>query len=82
MGNKTKRKSVKTFVFSLVVFCAILGASELRSQLPGSGKTPQQELQLLKTQNQKLIEQQGAALQKLEELQKNVQQLRILARRT
>ncbi|MHA3773154.1 hypothetical protein ACXR0O_16600 [Verrucomicrobiota bacterium sgz303538] len=54
----------------------------VRSQAPAPAQTPLQMLQTLKTQNQKVLDQQSATLQKLDELQKEAQQLRILARRT
>ena len=54
----------------------------VRSQAPTPAQTPLQMLQTMKAQNQKVLEQQSATLQKLDELQKEAQQLRILARRT
>ena len=59
----------------------LAGVANLHSQAPAP-RTPRQALEAMKTQNQKLLEQQTATLQKLEELHKAAQQLRFMARRT
>lgn len=60
----------------------LMGAGKLQSQAPASARTPLQNLQSIRAANQKTLEQQAATLLKLEEIQKDSQQLRILARRT
>lgn len=45
-------------------------------------KSVRETVQEMKAANQKLIEQQAATLQKLDEMQKEASQLRILVRRT
>jgi hypothetical protein len=67
-------------ILFLVAAGLLAGLAPLHSQTP-RGSTPQR-LQTLKQQNATLLERQAAALLKLEELQKEAAQLRILARRT
>ena len=43
---------------------------------------PEQQLKAMKEQNQKLIEKQAAALEKLDAILKDAQQLRVFARRS
>lgn len=57
-------------------------APSLLSQAPQAGGSPKEQLQRIKATNQKIMEQQAATLQKLDELQKEAAQVRILARRT
>jgi hypothetical protein len=72
---------MKTFALFLAVTLGLLAlASPLRSQVPKP--TSLQQLQLMKEQNQKLIEQQEASLLKLDEMLKAAEQLRIFSRRT
>jgi hypothetical protein len=70
-------------ILLLAIAASLFTAAGLHSQSPAPApRTPQQTLQAIKMQNQKLLEQQAATLQKLEEMHKAAQQLRILARRT
>jgi hypothetical protein len=57
-------------------------ATSLHSQAPAVAKSPLQQLQEMKTKNQALIEQQAAALQKLDAIQKEAEQVKFLAKRT
>ena len=69
-----------------IVSLAILGSAALtltvRSQAPAPAQTPLQMLQILKANNQKILDQQAATLQKIDEIQKETHQLRIFARRS
>ncbi len=75
---------MKTFSLRLLAVCLALAAttSGLRSQTATPLRNPQELLQAVKAQNQKLLEQQTATMQKLDELLKTSQQLRAMARRT
>jgi hypothetical protein len=66
-------------IFALSAVVLLAGITPVRSQATG---TPAQRLQELKEKRAKLIDQQTATLQKLEELHKEAGQLRIFARRT
>lgn len=59
----------------------LVGIVPLRSQSPQPAP-PLQRMEAMKAQNEKLLETQAATLQKLDELMKEAQQLRIFARRT
>ena len=71
---------------SLVLACGgllLLCGSPLQSQQPATApRTAAQTLQDMRAQNQRLIEQQTATLQKLDELEKAAAQLRVFARRS
>ncbi len=71
-------------LITAVAISSIALTLSVRSQVAvaAPAQTPLEALQLLKARNVKIIEQQNATLQKLEELQKETHQLRILARRT
>ena len=60
---------------------ALATAVHVRSQAPAGAASPIEALQLIKAGNQKLIEQQDATLKRLDVVEKEAQQLRILARR-
>ena len=64
----------------LAVAVALGTTLHVRSQAPLPA-SPLEALQTIKAQNQKTLEQQNATLKKLEEIQKEAAQLRILARR-
>ena len=68
-------------VFAIAAVAAIGTTLHVRSQAPALPASPLEALQLIKAQNQKTIDQQNATLKRLEELQQEAQQLRILARR-
>jgi len=72
---------MKPFALLLALALGFVGfAVPLRSQV-ASG-TAIQKLQSMKETNKKLLEQQDATLLKLDEIQKDAEQLRIFARRT
>jgi hypothetical protein len=71
---------MKSFALFLAVVIGLVSVSlPLRSQVKPSAIL---QLQQMKDQNQKLIEQQEASLLKLDETLKEAQQLRIFSRRT
>ena len=67
---------------ALVVAGAFATLQPLHSQTAHQFRSTREELQTVKEANQKLLDQQKATLQKLEEMQKEAGQLRILVRRT
>lgn len=71
-------------LLSLVLSAATLLAlgSTLHSQAPVAAKSPQQILQAVKLKNQELLEKQAVTLQKLDELEKDAEQLKIFAKRS
>lgn len=69
-------------ITGLVLLGSIAFTLTVRSQAPAPAQTPLQALQVLKANNQKILNQQDATLQKLDELQKETHQLRIFARRS
>lgn len=74
---------MKTTPLFLIGACLLaLSGSTLHSQSPAAPRTVPQALQELKMRNQRLLEQQAATLQKLDELEKASAQLRIFARRS
>jgi hypothetical protein len=73
---------MKTLTISLVAACTLALTAHLHSQAPGAPKSPLQQLQDVKKKNQELLEKQGAALQKLEAIQKEAEQVKFLAKRT
>jgi hypothetical protein len=75
---------MKTLAFTLIIAASLsLGVGNLRSQqvVPALPKNASEALQVTRIANQKLIERQTATLTKLEELEKNAQQLRLFAAR-
>ncbi|MCE9611780.1 MAG: hypothetical protein K8R23_16390 [Chthoniobacter sp.] len=68
----------------LAISTAILLAlgSTLHSQAPTAVKSPQQILQAMKVKNQELLEKQAVTLQKLDELEKDAEQLKIFGKRS
>ena len=73
---------MKPFALLLALALGFLGlALPLRSQVAAPA-TSIQQLQTMKDANKKLLEQQEATLLKLDEIQKNAEQLRIFSRRT
>lgn len=71
---------MKTTLSTLVVL-AVLGLSvNLQSQAP-TPKTPLERVRALKARNAELIEKQQAALLKLDEMDKQADQMRILSKR-
>jgi len=74
---------MKTLTLSaLVAGCMLALTAHLHSQAPGVPKPPLQQLQEIKLKNQELLEKQAAALQKLEAIQKEAEQVKFLAKRT
>ena len=71
----------KVFIFHVIVAALLLLAVNLHSQtaLP---KSPAEQLKALKTKNAVIIEQQRATLLKLEEMEKQAEQIRILGKRS
>jgi hypothetical protein len=72
---------------SFLTLYIILGAALLlthpgHSQVAGNPRSTREQLVALKAANEKLLEQQKAALLKLEDTQKEAAQLRIFVRRT
>jgi hypothetical protein len=67
-----------------LIFCVVLESStNLLSQVArANAKTPLETLQAMKLQNQQLAEKQAQTLLKLEEIEKETQQLKFLGRRT
>jgi hypothetical protein len=72
-------KALSVLVFTIVIALS----ATLRSQAPNaSGKTPLQTLQAMKLQNQQLAEKQAQTLLRLDEIEKETQQLKFLGKRT
>ena len=74
---------MKTFLslaLSVAAFLAL--ATNLHSQAPAAPKSPMQILQAMKAKNQETIEKQTQTLQKLDELEKDAEQLKIFGKRT
>lgn len=70
--------------FALVLAAAVLLApgTTLHSQAPAAAPSPQQILQAMKLKNQELLARQAATLQKLDDLEKEAEQLKIFAKRS
>lgn len=67
----------------IVVFGAAFGlAAHLHSEAPGAANTPLQQAQALKAKNLEIIQKQTATLEKLDDLAKDAQQLKIFGKRT
>lgn len=74
---------MKTFTHVAAVALAVFAlAQPLHSQTPKPAKTVLEQLKDMQAAHQKLLEQQTEALKKLDEMQKEAAQLRILVRRT
>jgi hypothetical protein len=67
---------------TFIVFALLLLPLSLNSQSPQPNKPPLTILQELKAANKALIEKQQATLQKLDELEKNASQLKIIGKRS
>ncbi len=73
-------KKVLSLTLSLAAFLAL--ALNLHSQAPVVAKTPAEILLAMKVKNQELIQKQTQTLQKLDELEKEADQIKALAKRT
>jgi hypothetical protein len=74
---------MKTLTQITAVALAVCALTQpLQSQTARPVKSVREQLQDMKATNQKLLDQQAAALLKLDEMQKEASQLRILVRRT
>lgn len=74
---------MKTPLFLVLAAAALLAlGSTLHAQAPAAAKSPQQILQAMKLKNQELLEKQAVTLQKLEELEKDAEQLKIFGKRS
>jgi len=73
-------KTLLSLTLSAVALFAF--ALDLHSQAPVAPATPLQILQAMKAKNQQLIEKQTQTLQKLDELEKEADQIKTLAKRT
>jgi hypothetical protein len=74
---------MKTLTLSLATAALTFAlTASLHSQAPAVAKSPLQQLQDLKKKNQELIERQTGALQKLDTIQKEAEQVKFLAKRT
>ena len=74
-------KTLLSLTLSAVAFLAL--AASLHSEAPAAAlPSPLQILQAMKAKNQDLIEKQTATLQKLDELEKEAEQLKIFGKRT
>jgi hypothetical protein len=71
----------KVFVFHVAVAALLLLAVNLHSQT-ALQKSPVEQLKTLKARNAEIIERQKAALLKLEEMEKQADQIRILGKRS
>lgn len=73
-------KTLLSVALSAIALFAL--SLDLHSQAPVAPATPLQILQAMKAKNQELIEKQTQTLQKLDELEKEADQIKILAKRT
>lgn len=73
-------KTVLSLTLALAAFLAL--ALNLHSQAPVVAKTPAEILLTMKVKNQELIQKQIQTLQKLDELEKEADQIKALAKRT
>jgi hypothetical protein len=74
---------MKTFpIYFVIAISAFTFTSHLHSQAPAAPKTPLQQVQALKAQNQQVLEKQAATLVKLDALQKEAAQIKFLAARS
>jgi len=70
-----------TFLFLLTVASLLVLTSRIYTLAEGNS-SPRDTLRTMKEQNQKLIEQQNATLQKLDDVAKDATQMRTFSRRT
>ncbi len=74
---------MKTLTISaLAAVCTFTLTAHLHSQAPAAAKSPLQQLQDMKVKNKELIDRQTGALQKLDVIQKEAEQVKFLAKRT
>jgi hypothetical protein len=73
---------MKTFTNVTAIALAVFALTQPLHSQTRPVKSVREQLQDMKAANQKLIEQQAATLLKLDEVQKEASQLRILVRRT
>lgn len=73
-------KTILPFLLSIAAVFAL--TVKLHSQAPGAAKTPLQQVQALKAKNQQLLEKQAQTLLKLDEIEKQSEQLKFLGKRT
>ena len=75
--------NMKTFLSLTLSATALFAlALNLHSQAPAAAKSPLEILQAMKAKNQELLEKQAQTLQKLDEIEKESGQIKILAKRT
>ena len=73
---------MKNFAFSLILAASIFSLGmNLHSQVPAV-KSPVDQLKALKLKNDELIQKQQAALTKLDEMEKQAEQMRFLSKRS
>ena len=73
-------KTLLSLALSVAALLAL--ATNLHSQAPEAPKSPMQILQAMKAKNQEVIEKQTQTLQKLDDLEKDAEQLKIFGKRT
>ncbi len=73
-------KTLLSLTLSVAALLAL--ATNLHSQAPAAPKSSLQILQAMKAKNQDLIEKQTLTLQKLDEIEKEAEQLKIFGKRT
>ena len=73
-------KTLLSLALSVAALLAL--AADLHAQAPGAPKSPMQVLQAMKAKNQAIIEKQTQTLQKLDEIEKEAEQIKVLAKRT
>ena len=73
-------KTLLSLALSVAALLAL--AADLHAQAPGAPKSPMQILQAMKAKNQEVIEKQTQTLQKLDDLEKDAEQLKIFGKRT
>ena len=71
-----------SLLIAIAAAATIVGSTQLRSQAPVASQSPLEAVRAMRVQNQKLLEQQTATLQRLDELKKESAQMRIFARRS
>ena len=74
---------MKPILSHLITAAAVLAlTATLHSQAPGAARSPLQQVQALKAKNQELIEKQKQTLEKLDDVEKQAAQLKILGKRS
>lgn len=73
---------MRTASFLIALAVIVLLTTSSHSQAPSGSKTAVQLLQEMKAANEKLLQQQAATLLKIEELEKEAQQIKVLASRS